>query len=461
MVIRGILNTISEQIGNNLSFINSASALWNELSEHYSQLDGHRIYQVTNDIINHKQSNTTIELYYHKLKGLWDELDALEAPYACLCKCDCDNGRTNGEREQRKRLIQFLMGLDESYTNVRGQILLMQPLFLVSKAYNQLPQDETPLSSVDESGSTSQTTDPYVYSGWISFRTNLIRYFLTIVDDFSRATWTYLLPNKLHVSSAFKSFHSYVKTQFQTLIQTITLLHLLLQTQPTPPPPPSPTRTFTRTKQLPTALKDYQCNLPKSLLNTTTSKHHHSNYINLTTNSSHLINPIDTIKEPHSFAYDYKDVKWIEAMNKEIQALEQNKTWTLTLLPPGKNPIGHKWVYKIKLQADGNIERYKDRLVAKGFNQKEGIDYKETFTLVAMMVTIRTLLAVAVANGWHIEQLDINNAFLHGDLHEEVYMTVPQGPLNYYLGLEFLRNKTGLAMSQRKYAKDLLENAGV
>ncbi|GJW70285.1 hypothetical protein Tco_0127202 [Tanacetum coccineum] len=134
------------------------------ICEHYSQLDGHRIYQVTNDIINHKQSNTIIELYYHKLKGLWDELDALEAPYACLCKCDCDNGRTNGERDQRKRLIQFLMGLDESYTNVRGQILLMQPLPLVSKAYNQLPQDETPLSSVDESSCTSQTTDPYVYS---------------------------------------------------------------------------------------------------------------------------------------------------------------------------------------------------------------------------------------------------------------------------------------------------------
>ena len=83
MVISWILNTISEQIGNNLSFINSASALWDELNEHYSQLDGRRIYQVTNDISNHKQGNTTIELYYHKLKGLWDELDALEAPYAC------------------------------------------------------------------------------------------------------------------------------------------------------------------------------------------------------------------------------------------------------------------------------------------------------------------------------------------------------------------------------------------
>ncbi|GKB72279.1 cysteine-rich receptor-like protein kinase 8 [Tanacetum coccineum] len=114
MIISWILNTVSEQIGNNLSFVNSATSLWNELYEHYSQLDGHRIYQVTNDIVQLKQTNTPLELYYYKLKGYWDELDALEAPYACTCKCDCENGKTNGEREQRKRVIQFLMCLDDS-----------------------------------------------------------------------------------------------------------------------------------------------------------------------------------------------------------------------------------------------------------------------------------------------------------------------------------------------------------
>ncbi|GKD00944.1 hypothetical protein Tco_1171218 [Tanacetum coccineum] len=85
MVISWILNTVSEQI-------------------------------VSNDNVNLKQGNATVELYYHKLKGLWDELDALEAPYACGCPCDCENGRTNGEKDQVKRLIEFLIGLDESYT---------------------------------------------------------------------------------------------------------------------------------------------------------------------------------------------------------------------------------------------------------------------------------------------------------------------------------------------------------
>jgi hypothetical protein len=89
MVISWILNTVLDQIDNNLSFFNSASALWKELNKHYSQLDGHRIYKVSNDIVNLKQGNTTIDLYYHKLKDLWGELDALEAPYACVCPCDC------------------------------------------------------------------------------------------------------------------------------------------------------------------------------------------------------------------------------------------------------------------------------------------------------------------------------------------------------------------------------------
>lgn len=142
MLISWILNTVSEQIGNNLHFINSVASIWQELHDHYAQLDGHRVYQVMNEITQLQQGNGSVEIYYHKLKGLWDELDAIEAPYTCTCKCICENGKINGERDQRKRLIQFLMGLDESYTNIRGQILLLQPLPSVAKAYNMLRQEE-------------------------------------------------------------------------------------------------------------------------------------------------------------------------------------------------------------------------------------------------------------------------------------------------------------------------------
>uniref|UniRef100_A0A2N9FTT4 Reverse transcriptase Ty1/copia-type domain-containing protein n=1 Tax=Fagus sylvatica TaxID=28930 RepID=A0A2N9FTT4_FAGSY len=112
---------------------------------------------------------------------------------------------------------------------------------------------------------------------------------------------------------------------------------------------------------------------------------------------------------------------------RNLLPLEANHTWVLTSLPPGKHPIGCKWVYKLKFKSDGSIERYKARLVAKGYNQQEGLDYFETFSPVAKLVTVRSFVAIAAAKGWSLTQLDVNNAFLHGELDEEVYMSLPLG----------------------------------
>ena len=112
-------------------------------------------------------------------------------------------------------------------------------------------------------------------------------------------------------------------------------------------------------------------------------------------------------------------------MDIEIVALEANNTWTLTLLPPHKRAVGCKWVYKVKYRSNGSIERYKAHLVAKGFTQHEGLDFTETFSHVAKMTIVKTLLVVSAVRGWNLTQLDVNNAFLHGDLHKDVYMQLP------------------------------------
>jgi hypothetical protein len=136
---------------------------------------------------------------------------------------------------------------------------------------------------------------------------------------------------------------------------------------------------------------------------------------------------ISLVFEPTTYKQASSIPHWQKAMTNEIIALEQNQTWDLVLLPHNKSAIGCKLVYKVKFQADGKVERYKARLVAKGYTQQEGIDFFDTYSPVAKMTTVRVFLTIAAVNNWHLHQLDVDNAFLHGDLHEKVYMQLPPG----------------------------------
>lgn len=131
--------------------------------------------------------------------------------------------------------------------------------------------------------------------------------------------------------------------------------------------------------------------------------------------------------DPKEFESAIKEGRWRLAMDDEIESIEKNDTWVLCDLPEGHKTIGVKWVYKTKLNKDGGVEKYKTRLVAKGYTQQFGVDYTEVFSPVARHDTIRLVVALAAQNSWPIFQLDVKSAFLHGYLEDEVYIEQPPG----------------------------------
>ncbi|GJY05778.1 ribonuclease H-like domain-containing protein [Tanacetum coccineum] len=244
-------------------------------------------------------------------------------------------------------------------------------------------------------------------------------------------------------------------------------------------------------------------------------------YSKLNTEIFCFISQLNKTREPKTYFEASKYSHWIDAMNQEMNALLRNGTWELVELPEGRKAIGSKWIYKIKFRSSGEIDRYKARLVAQGFGQKEGIDYEETFSAVVKMVTVRCLLNIVVLMSCPVFQLDVNNAFLYGDLEEVVYMKPPEGyfpfdnkskfdyslytksnkgvflallvyvddiiitgnsvseiekfkvflkskfmikdlgKLKYFLGIEVVDIDKGICLNQRKYVLDLLSEYGI
>ncbi|CAM8986915.1 unnamed protein product [Rhodiola kirilowii] len=118
---------------------------------------------------------------------------------------------------------------------------------------------------------------------------------------------------------------------------------------------------------------------------------------------------------------------WKEAIKIELDSIMQNHTWELVDIPHGCKPLDSKWIFTKKLKVDGTIEKYKARLVIKGYRQKEGLDYFDTFSPVTRIISIRMIIAIAALRNLEIYQMDVKTAFLNGDLEEEIYMEQPEG----------------------------------
>ncbi|GAU25732.1 hypothetical protein TSUD_216620 [Trifolium subterraneum] len=201
-----------------------------------------------------------------------------------------------------------------------------------------------------------------------------------------------------------------------------------------------------------------------------------------------------TDEDPTNYDEASKLEIWRKAMNSEIESIKKNDRWELTTLPANCKPIGVKWIYKTKYNEKGNIDKHKARLVAKGYTQQYGIDYREVFAPVARWDTIRTVLSIAANNSGHVYQLDVKNAFLHGELSEDIYVSQPLGydnddlimtgndlnmiegfkrsmkkkfdmtdlgKMRYFLGVEVCQEHNGIFIHQQKYAKELLARFGM
>ncbi|KAG7588044.1 GAG-pre-integrase domain [Arabidopsis suecica] len=140
-----------------------------------------------------------------------------------------------------------------------------------------------------------------------------------------------------------------------------------------------------------------------------------------------FLSKISLVKIPDSYEEAMQTKEWRDAVKEEIGAMQRNHTWDEETLPSGKRTVSSRWIFTIKYKSNGDIERYKARLVARGFTQTYGADYKETFAPVAKLHTVRVVLSLATNLSWDLWQMDVKNAFLQGELEDDVYMTPPPG----------------------------------
>ena len=136
---------------------------------------------------------------------------------------------------------------------------------------------------------------------------------------------------------------------------------------------------------------------------------------------------LTTIEEPVSMKDALMQKEWIGAMSSVMVSLHENDVWDLVELPKGQKIVGSKWVFKLKRNEDGSVQRCKARLVAQGYSQEKGLNYDETFSPVVRSESIRSVIALASKNDLKMHQLDVTTAFLNGELEEDVYVKQPKG----------------------------------
>nr|GEU29697.1 ribonuclease H-like domain-containing protein [Tanacetum cinerariifolium] len=458
-----------------------------------------------------KQNSSCVDDYYHKLNALWKQFDAMiELP-----KCVCNASKSFKKHNQLMKLMQFLMGLDDSYMQIRSSILSREVLSDVRSSYATISSEESHKAA---SGSVFGSSLRNQASAFVSILPNR--------GNFQRGGQVSKGKNVSNNSVRSSSSSRFTDGQMATLISFIkdnkvgksmqanmaghesekssrignqcgglhyfnvegidtnvcNSAHISCLTQhdwhcrlghPADSVAKQTRELFPLSDHNSSKLGDLihldlwgPCKVTssegfrlysldrhqfifsrdvkffESMFPFKDSASKEVNTINVFQDLNHI--KVFDIEYPEMPYDDERDEQvttlednnnseaskfshWIDALDSEMDALIRNDTWEIVDLPKDRKAIGSKWIFMLKYKSSGEIDRYKTRLVAQGFSQKEWINYDETFSHVVKMVTVRCLLNVVVSNSWHVYQLDVNNAFLYGDLVETVYMKPPEG----------------------------------